>query len=450
MIEWLGGLQVASDVELISDISEVFGVTVRKPFTPIERHVHCRTPQAVVLNLGRADQAQLSAVEAVERRYPGIPIVVKVDVAKVDGAVKFHPAVAGRVGHDVSANELLAVLRAAMGRQRAAATVALSTAAARSAWRRMLVGESPAIEQIAQQIEMIANRRSTVLITGETGTGKEVVARAIHAASNRARCEMVTVNCGAIPESLLEAELFGHARGAFTGAVGQRIGRFEQAHRGTIFLDEIGDMPLAAQTSLLRVLQEKEFHRVGGVETVRIDVRVIAATNVNLRHAVENKMFRSDLLYRLQVFPIFVPPLRERAGDIVLLAEHFLESLCAEEGLPPKRLSSCAADRLTGYEWPGNVRQLRHALEMATVMSGARTTLEADDFSLPENSASPIEAPAVELPDDGVDFESLVNEVQRSVLQVALKRAGGNKSRAASLLNMKRSTLVSKVKALAG
>jgi DNA-binding NtrC family response regulator len=450
MIEWLGGLQVASDVELISDISEVFGVTVRKPFTPIERHVHCRTPQAVVLNLGTADAAQLSAVEAVDRRYPGIPIVVKVDVAQLNGAVKFHPAVAGRVEHDVSADELLAVLRAAMGRQRAPARVAISAAAARPVWRKMLVGESPAIEQIAQQIEMIANRRSTVLITGETGTGKEVVARAIHAASDRARYEMVTVNCGAIPESLLEAELFGHARGAFTGAVGQRIGRFEQAHRGAIFLDEIGDMPLAAQTSLLRVLQEKEFHRVGGVETVRIDVRVIAATNVNLRHAVENKTFRSDLLYRLQVFPIFVPPLRERAGDIVLLAEHFLEALCAEEGLPYKRLSSCAADRLTGYEWPGNVRQLRHALEMATVMSGARTTLEADDFSLPEKSASAIEAPSVELPDDGVDFESLVNEVQRSVLQVALKRAGGNKSRAASLLNMKRSTLVSKVKALAG
>src|SRR5262249_4737319 len=277
--------------------------------------------------------------------------------------------------------------------------------------------------------------------------------RAIHAASARHKQELVTVNCGALPESLLEAELFGHAKGAFTGAVGQRMGRFEQAHRGSIFLDEIGDMPLNSQTALLRVLQDKEFHRVGGSESIRVDVRVIAATNVDMQTAVQKKTFRPDLLYRLHVFPIYVPPLRERLMDVELLAEHFIGKICAEEGLPLKRLSGSAVKRLSNYHWPGNVRQLAHAIETALVMSGDWPALQADDFSLAnERRAEPtlIEESMADFPENGVNFEELVNEVQRGILQTALKRAGGNKSRAASLLNIKRSTLVSKVKALAG
>jgi transcriptional regulator with GAF, ATPase, and Fis domain len=451
MIHWIGTANSESDARIVSALCGEFEVRLYATFPKNEGQFNCRAPLAVILNLPGQPEADAALLDAAERAYRGVPIVVRAASCDPENS---RPALAAPVrwiDGQAGAETVIETLRAAIGEDHVAPLARMPSAAPRPAWRKMLIGESPAMERVAGKIALIANRRSTVLITGETGTGKEVVARALHAASGRSSFPLVTVNCGALPESLLEAELFGHAKGAFTGAVGQRIGRFEQAHRGTLLLDEIGDMPLSAQTTLLRVLQEKEFHRVGGVDTVRVDARVVAATNVDLQKAVERKTFRPDLLYRLHVFPIHVPPLRERLCDVEPLAGHFIEKFCAEEHLPPKRLSAGALSRLSDYDWPGNVRQLCHTIEMAIVTSGDRSTLLSDDFSLPgrglEDAA---ESNIAEFPDEGVDFDELVNEVQRGILNMALERAGGNKSRAASLLRMKRSTLVSRVKALAG
>ncbi len=241
----------------------------------------------------------------------------------------------------------------------------------------MLVGSSPALLRMVDVIRLVGSRRATILITGETGTGKEMVARAIHLSSPRANQPMVAVNCNALPENLLEAELFGHVKGAFTGAFQNRVGRFEQAHRGTLFLDEVGDLPLDMQTKLLRVLQEREFQRVGSSETIRVDVRVIAATNVNLLDRIRERKFREDLYYRLNVVPITCPPLRDRAEDIPLLVAHFLNKICQMEEIPEREISLDALEWLAAQPWPGNVRQLENAVEMAVAMSGCRIMLEA-------------------------------------------------------------------------
>jgi DNA-binding NtrC family response regulator len=318
-------------------------------------------------------------------------------------------------------------------------------------WKRWLVGESRPMRDIGHVIRMIGPRRSTVLITGETGTGKEMVARAIHAASPRRHLAMVAVNCNALPESLLEAELFGHVRGAFTGALNQRIGRFEQAHHSTLFLDEIGDMPLALQGKLLRVLQEREFQRLGSSETIRLDVRVIAASNVDLAARMREGKFREDLYYRLNVVPIRVPALRERPVDITRLVYHFIEKLSKQEGAAPKQISREALDRLAAYPWPGNVRQLENAVEMALALSGDAGHLYPSDFPLPSPGQwkpVPVASLQIRLPEDGLDFEQTVSGIERSILGQALERTRGNKKMAAEMLRLKRTTLSAKLKSL--
>ena len=255
-------------------------------------------------------------------------------------------------------------------------------AAAEEKWRSLIIGSSPAIERTIQLIRLVGMRRATVLITGETGTGKEVVAQALHLASPRAHQPMVAVNCNALPENLIEAELFGHVKGAFTGAIQQRMGRFEQAHRGTLFLDEVGDLPLDLQTKLLRVLQEREFQRIGSSETIRVDVRLIAATNVNLAELVRQGRFREDLYYRLNVVPISMPPLRERPEDIPLLARHFVAKICRLEEIPVPELAQETLAHLQARPWPGNVRQLENSVEMAVALSGGRGVLVPSDFPL--------------------------------------------------------------------
>ncbi len=321
-------------------------------------------------------------------------------------------------------------------------------------WSRLLIGESQPMRELRAIIRLAGPRQSTVLITGETGTGKERVAQAIHLASRRSEAPIIAVNCGALPEHLIEAELFGHTKGAFTGAVGPRMGRFEQAHRGTIFLDEVGETPLMLQPKLLRVLQERELQRVGSSETVKVDARIVAASNINLEQAVAQRRFREDLYYRLNVIPIRVPTLRERRGDIPLLAAHFIEAVCRREGLPQKTLTSEALRRLTEFEWPGNVRQLEHAMEMAAALSGDRETIYLGDIdthlqpaawepdAIPSGDEFPIEVPAGELP-----FEDLMGKVEKLLLEQALRRHGGNKAQAAKALGLKRTTLLYKLKA---
>lgn len=244
-----------------------------------------------------------------------------------------------------------------------------------------MVGTSRAMQHVYRLARLVAPRDTTVLITGETGTGKEVVARAIHELSARAENPFVVVNCAAIPESLLEAELFGHARGAFTGAVQSRVGRIHMAHGGTFFLDEVGDLPLSMQAKLLRFLQDGEVQRLGSSEVFRVDVRVICATNVRLLDYVKQKLFRQDLYYRIAVFPIELPPLRERKEDMAALAERFLSELCRSAGLPPKRLSASALAVLRQSPWSGNVRELQHAVERAFILAGDEPQLHVEHFS---------------------------------------------------------------------
>jgi DNA-binding NtrC family response regulator len=314
-----------------------------------------------------------------------------------------------------------------------------------------LVGRSEPIRSVARLIRLIAPRRATVLLTGRTGTGKELVARAIHAASSRSHRPLVSVNCGAIPENLIEAEFFGHIRGAFTGAVAHRVGRFEQADGGVIFLDEIGEMPLDLQSKLLRVLQEREFERVGSSETVKVDVRVIAATNCDLKQRVERGEFREDLYYRLNVVPIMLPSLAERQQDIPLLVQHLLERICRREDLPLKQPGPEAIRRLMEYSWPGNVRQLENAIDKAVVLSGERRLLYPSDFPLPPAPRTASADPGAEwkLPPQGLDFETVVAGMERSLLRQALDRTGGNKKRAADLLRIKRTTFSAKWRSLA-
>jgi len=307
------------------------------------------------------------------------------------------------------------------------------------------------MSNLDDRIELVADRRCTVLIEGETGTGKEVVARAIHASGSRARGAWVAVNCGAIPEALLESELFGHVKGAFTGAVQSRAGKFEAANRGTIFLDEIGDMPLGVQGKLLRVLQEREVERLGGNETVRLDVRVIAATNSSLATCVKNGSFRQDLYYRLNVFRIALPPLRERREDIPLLAAHFVARVCAGERLQAKSLDPGALAKLMSHSWPGNVRELENTIEAAVISSRERGTIFASDVTwaapwtlLPTAEQTTSSA----LPADGLDYERTIEDFEKNLLAQALARTRGNKTAAANLLGMKRTTLAARMRAL--
>jgi len=315
-----------------------------------------------------------------------------------------------------------------------------------------LVGASPAIASVTSDVELVASRTCNVLIEGETGTGKEVVARAIHALGSRSKGPWVAVNCGAIPEALLEAELFGHIRGAFTGAIQSRAGKFEIANRGTIFLDEITEMPMGLQAKLLRGLQERELERLGGNEKIRLDIRVVAATNAGLSERVRQGLFREDLYYRLNVFRIWVPPLRDRRDDIPLLARHFIEKICRAEGCRIKNLEGAAMDRLMCHTWSGNVRELENIIETSIILSSSRVNIAAGDIRFYSSPSEPLRRVQMTassgMPEDGLDFQKAVEEFEQSLLTHALTRVRGNKTAAAELLGLKRTTLAAKMRAL--
>jgi DNA-binding NtrC family response regulator len=314
-----------------------------------------------------------------------------------------------------------------------------------------IIGQTPVMHRLFELLRTVAATSSTVLVTGETGTGKELAARAIHDASPRSAQRFVAINCSAIPETLLEAELFGHVRGAFTGAVANRQGRIEQANRGTLFLDEVGTMSAALQSKLLRVLQSREFERVGDSQTIKVDVRVIAATNSDLRHMVEVGTFREDLFYRLNVIPVRVPALRERRADIPLLAQHFLDRLVTSAPPPRSRvtLSQDAQQALMAYRWPGNVRQLENVMERTFALTPGRSQLTANDLpdEIREVAATPASREML-FPEDGLEMERMVAEFEHSLIRRALERTGGNKRQAADLLRVKRTTLIEKLKRL--
>jgi DNA-binding NtrC family response regulator len=309
-----------------------------------------------------------------------------------------------------------------------------------------IVGMSPPIQRLKELITHIAPTDATVLIYGESGTGKELVARAIHKASRRADKPMIKVSCAALPESLLESELFGYEKGAFTGAYTRKPGKFELANGGTFFLDEIGDMSPSMQVKLLRVLQEKEFERLGGTKTIKVDVRIIAATNRNLREAIREKVFREDLFYRLSVIPIALPPLRNRKEDIPLLCEHFIQKLNKRMPKKIKGISDEAMKKLMEYDWPGNVRELENTIERAFILA-------KKDIILPENlvlEGIPINVPVSEQSLQAFGAMKLPDKSLRSVekfhIRAVLEECGWNKSKAASILGIDRKTLQNKIK----
>ncbi len=298
-----------------------------------------------------------------------------------------------------------------------------------------IIGHSRPMKEIFALIERVARTTSTVLLEGESGTGKELIARAIHYESPRSSRRFLSVNCGALPEALLESELFGHERGAFTGAVRQKKGLFRESHKGTLFLDEIGEMSLAMQVKLLRALQEKKVRRVGGSQEEAVDTRIVAATNQDLLQRIEEGKFREDLYYRINVIPIRLPALRERLEDIPLLVEFFISKYRKEMAIGPKKISPDAMRVLESYYWPGNVRELENVIERALALS-TNETIAIDDIPEQLLRGTPRHPASVEIPDDGVDLESFLDEIRREMMDQALTRCEGVQTQAAELLGM--------------
>jgi two-component system, NtrC family, response regulator AtoC len=392
-----------------------------------------------------------AVVEAAVERYPHIIAIVVTGYGTVKDAVDaIKHGAWDFVSKPFQIDELLHVLDSALEQRRLKSENAYLRAQLEERYRfEGIVGKSRAMARLFQLLETVASTNSTILITGETGSGKEVVARAIHHNSPRRVHRFVALNCSAIPETLLEAELFGHVRGAFTGAVGNRQGRLEQAHRGTLFLDEVGTMSAALQMKLLRVLQEREFERIGDSHTVKVDVRIIAATNSDLARMVADGQFREDLFYRLNVIPVQVPPLRERKEDIALLVAHFVDKFRTDSSSSPITVSQSAMRRLMAFRWPGNVRQLENAIERAIAFAGGRSQI--DDCDLPievQQAEEPALSAALALPDEGIDLDDFIARIERELIQRSLERTHGNKGQAARLLNVKRTTLVEKIKRL--
>ena len=312
-----------------------------------------------------------------------------------------------------------------------------------------MVGRSKQMKQVFERIKKVAASDSTVFISGPSGTGKELVANALHNLSPRKSHNMVSVNCGAIPSELLESELFGHEKGAFTGAISSRKGRFEMAHRGTIFLDEIGDMPLLLQVKLLRVLQNRVIERVGSTEVTDIDVRIITATHRNLEESVQEGNFREDLYYRLNVIPIKIPALCERREDIPLMISYFLSKFVSADGRNNIEFDDETLELLITYEWPGNVRELENLIERLVILKGGNQ-IKVSDLPAKFVKAAPQNLDSyknvISLPDDGVDLKQLLSDIEDSLINQALELTGGNKNQASKLLSMNRTTLIEKMK----
>jgi transcriptional regulator with GAF, ATPase, and Fis domain len=315
------------------------------------------------------------------------------------------------------------------------------------------VGEHASIREVSQQIQRVAATDSTALLLGESGTGKELFARAIHHLSPRREQPFVALNCAAIPEGLVENELFGHEKGAFTGAGARKVGKMDLAHRGTLFLDEIGELPMTIQAKLLRVLEERRFERVGGTQSIDVDVRIVVATNRDLRKRIEEKQFREDLYFRIAAVPLTIPPLRERGDDVLLLAENFLGKFSREFGKAGLKLSRDAGERLATYWWPGNVRELQNTMERAVILADG-AAISADALQLPLAQPDANSLPAGMLPDNFSWAGSLeqvseraVAHVERTMIETTLRECKWNKTRAAEKLGVSPKTLLAKMRA---
>lgn len=450
---WLSSLVPDFDEsQLLHGLSR-YEVVITHSLSEALKTLETTTVDAVWGNFSAKDeQGPLELMGAIVEAGIQIPIFIRQREAEVSTAVTLTKmGLMQLFTSSIDIEDALFQVELAVEDFQAKTRMEAATQQKQPSWKQFLIGSSKPMQKIGELVQLVAARRCTILISGETGTGKEVVAKAIHMASPRAHVPMVAINCSAIPEHLLEAELFGYVRGAFTGAQQLRIGRFEQAHGSTLFLDEIGDMPLDLQAKLLRVLQEREIQRLGSSETIKVDVRIVAASNADLVAKVRAGLFREDLYYRLNVVPLQMPPLRARPHDVWELAEHFVKKICHSEGLPKKTISMDAVRKLQSYSWPGNVRQLENLVEMAVVLSGNCETLLPIHFSLPESEIAdshPTSSLPVALPDHGLNFQETISQFERSILSQALRKTGGNKKLAADMLHLKRTTLSAKVRLL--
>jgi DNA-binding NtrC family response regulator len=402
----------------------------------------------LVIDLKLPDANGLEILDVALTRYPEMVAVVMTGYGGVEEAV----AAIKRGAIDffikpVQLPHLSRVLATAVNEPRLRQENAELRAQLRDRYRLdNVIGQSTTMQAVFKTVELVAPMNSTVLIQGETGTGKELIARTIHHNSPRADQRFVAFNAAAIPEPLAEAELFGHAKGAFTGAIANRVGRFELAHRGTLFIDEVALMSLPLQAKLLRALQEREIERVGESRPIKFDARVVAAANMELKKMVKEGTFREDLYYRLNVIPITLPPLRDRREDVPLIARHFVAKSCKSNNLPLKTLTQEAVRALMAYRWPGNIRQLENAIEHAVAMSGAARDIAAS--TLPADiseSFGSLLMPTVAIPDEGLNFQYVVSQLERELIRRCLEKTGGNKRQAARLLQLSRTTLIDKL-----
>jgi len=411
-------------------------------------------PAIVLSDLRLPEGDGIGVLRAAKDVEPELPVIVMTAFGSIhdavtamkEGALDF---LAKPVDPDVL---LLMVERALAQRRLSTENILLKEELAQRRGAPQIVGDDAKLKAVSLSLHRAAATDTTVLIEGESGTGKELFARALHALSPRADGPFVAINCAAIPETLLETELFGYEKGAFTGAANRKPGKFELAHRGTLFLDEIGDLPLTLQAKILRALEEKRFERVGGTAPLQVDVRVVAATNRNLKAAVAARQYREDLYFRLSVFPITIPPLRERSDDIATLARYFIDKYCRDLNRKPLVLSPAAEDEMRTYPWPGNVRELQNCIERTVILTDG-DTIHPRHLNLLTAAAAP--APAEETsPWDKIDLAGtmaeatrrVVAEVERRKIERALKDAGGNKGRVADMLQISFKVLTAKLR----
>jgi two-component system nitrogen regulation response regulator NtrX len=397
-----------------------------------------KPPDLVLLDIAMPGRDGVEILEEMQRTWPSLPVVMMSGHGTIETAVRATQLGAfDFLEKPLSVEKLLLTIRHAL--ERAHLERENQRLRAEAVRAHEILGESALIQKLKEQIRVAAPTNGWVLITGENGTGKELVAKQVHVQSRRADQPFVEVNCAAIPEELIESELFGHEKGAFTGAIAQKRGKFELADKGTIFLDEIADMSLRTQAKILRILQEHKFERVGGTETIEVDVRVIAATNKSLEKAIQKGTFREDLFYRLNVIPFHVPPLRERREDVAILARAFVEEFCAESGMGVKTIAPRAMQALQGHPWPGNVRELRNLSERLVLLTpGPRIRPE----DLPEEIRTGVRGPELET----ATLEDARRAFERDFLRERLREHGWNISRTAEAIGLARESLSRKMR----
>ncbi len=403
---------------------------------------------AAIVDMMMPGMDGISTLEELKKIDDDLPVLMITAFASVENAISAMKRGAfDYITKPFKNDEVLVVLRNALAQRRLVAENRALRQNLQAHQNRFgeIIGRSPRMRQVFDLIIQAAPSRTTILINGESGTGKELVARALHQNSPRADRAFITVNSGNLPPDLLESLLFGHVKGAFTGAVYPKKGLFELADKGTIFFDEIGNVPLETQAKLLRVIQEREFMRLGGVETIKVDVRIVAATNVDLRRLTDEGRFREDLYYRLHVIAVQLPPLRDRKDDIPLLVQHFIDKYGEENHKPNLELTPDALDLLMEYDWPGNVRELQNVIERAAVLSvGARIDVDL----VPEHvrSSRRFQIPQVAIPPEGISFRDVITDFEKRLIESTLEAAGGVQKRAAELLRIKPTTLNEMIK----